>query len=680
VKHPRGNGTLLIAALLVACGSAEGDPGFSSNIGAQPPTGSLSRGPACSFYACFDACGQRVAVAPVEPAFGFSNAGSIPWQMGKAAPLDGDRVLTVNGQAAEVRSATDFSLLDRVPLPGAYRAATVGPLALVQEQLGALALLELSAAAPASVRAWWFDAGAGAPRLGLLGVVGERFVLRNLGGVSLVEVAADGPRETSCFQEPEGAGWASIELIGDVLAIAELLVNGEATQARLFRISDSGATEIGTLPLEAEIPFGGESNLLTLTSDNRRRLTLYDLSGEQPVEVAIADGVPTSTDEENSIGGFQLRGIEDQLVALDLRGGLARYDVTAIPGSECLWRLQSLTGTEAFIVSPLLGDNRLPPVPVPDVSCPARRAPYYASLGTLSPDGSTVIFEAGSGSGWVFLDVATGDERIVTTLPAGESVHWVGERLVIGRTEGSDWGIVVQSRLTVTSATRPETVIAELPSPGPVITLRATQRDVWGLSYAKNYEYGTAPPSARRLWRVDPGAPTPDIIVLEDVAVDDVEQLEASGDRVYVLRRQRVQVLDRDGRTLSEVRLPAVATSTAASERGFFMIDGAGTLSWLAADADSFSVLADCPGCALQSADATRVYVTAHAPRDARHPGLRQYDELLGYSDLLAYELDTGTLVGRQPISPSVTPLRIAAGRVVSISGTVLALRPSSGR
>ena len=125
--------------LLAACGSEAREsvdpfgPGYSSDWIPEPELpSSVTIGATCSRYPCVEVCGQRIAVAPVEPAFGFTDAGSVPWQLGRGNELSGGRLLTVNGLDAEIRDATDLTLLGRTPVPSASRSAALADVALVQ--------------------------------------------------------------------------------------------------------------------------------------------------------------------------------------------------------------------------------------------------------------------------------------------------------------------------------------------------------------------------------------------------------------------------------------------------------------------------------------------------------------------------------------------------------------------
>jgi hypothetical protein len=228
----------------------------------------------------------------------------------------------------------------------------------------------------------------GSPHLRLIGATGGRFAISMPGGVSFVEMGDADPRQALCV--PRLGLGGDVRLVGDVLALADGDGESQPGLAHLYRIDASGSRELATLPIEAALPFGGDGDRLTLTSDNRRRITSYDVSGAGPVEIAIAENLPGSDDAP--LGGFEFRGAGAQRVVLDLRGGLERYDVAPIAGAECLWRLTPRSTGGAFIVSPLMPAARLPAEPVPDVLCPARRSFYEPTHGALGPDERSLLF------------------------------------------------------------------------------------------------------------------------------------------------------------------------------------------------------------------------------------------------------------------------------------------------
>jgi hypothetical protein len=330
---------------------------------------------------------------------------------------------------------------------------------------------------PAGPPAW----GGGEPRIELLGAVRGRLLLRIGSGFSAIELGGEGPREAFCIEVPTSSIWTQSALLGDVLAVAEMSGEGEPLVAHLLRVSADGASEIGSLPIAAELPLGGQGDRLTLTSDNRRRITSYDVSGLAPVELAVADGLPTASDDA-PLGGFELRGFGDRRVALDLRNRLERYDVRLLDDAPCLWRLEPRAGGDAYLVSPLWPDERRPAEPVPVLTCPERRAEYYPDTAALSPDERSVLFGDSSHDVWTVRDLATGEEQAEPMLPAtgallpnGEA-YWIGDRVVIARTLGGDYGVQTVTTLTVASALPPRALFAELGSPGPVLSLRDVLR------------------------------------------------------------------------------------------------------------------------------------------------------------------------------------------------------------
>jgi hypothetical protein len=454
----RVNSLPLWLAFFTACGSAgapAGDVVPPYGDGPPPsgavPIASLARGPACSFYPCFEACGHNIAIATVEPAFGFSEAESVPWRWLRGAVVTSGRVLGLDQQRVELRDAVDLRLLGSSPLAGRM-AIALGDRVWMQTHGAALAVIDTVTDTP-TVTAWWFDAGpvAGArvvpgnwsradrPWLELLGAVRDRLLVRTASGFSAIEPDVAGPREAFCIETPASSIWTQSALRGDVLAIAEMSTEGEPLVAHLLRVSADEASEIGSLPIGAEVPLGGQGDRLTLTSDNRRRITSYDVSGPTPVELAVADGLPTDTDDA-PLGGFELRGFGRRRVAIDLRGRLERYDVSPLDDAPCLWRLEPRAGGAAYLVSPLWPDERRPAEPVPAVTCPERRSEYYADAMALSPDERSVLFGDGHFNLWIVRDLASGEEQAEAMLPApgallpGGDAHWIGDRVVISST------------------------------------------------------------------------------------------------------------------------------------------------------------------------------------------------------------------------------------------------------
>jgi hypothetical protein len=121
----RVNSLPLWLAFFTACGSAgapAGDVVPPYGDGPPPsgavPIASLARDPACSFYPCFEACGHNIAIATVEPAFGFSEAESVPWRWLRGAVVTSGRVLGLDQQRVELRDAVDLRLLGSSPLAG----------------------------------------------------------------------------------------------------------------------------------------------------------------------------------------------------------------------------------------------------------------------------------------------------------------------------------------------------------------------------------------------------------------------------------------------------------------------------------------------------------------------------------------------------------------------------------
>lgn len=358
----------------------------------------------CASYPCVTFCGEPVAIAPVESPFGFSNAGSIPWGIRSASPIDADHVLTLTMQEAEVRSSSDFTVVGRIPVPGqAFRSAVSDGWALAQTESG-LALLDVSSPSDPRVQSWWFDAGDGFPYLSLVGAVDKYFVMMTRRGASIFEVSNGVPRELSCLLLLATPAWTSVELYGDVLAIAW------EDAATLFRVSTDGPGQLATLPNNDELPFIGSGTRVALASNNRTSLTLYDTSGVELTQVAVADDLPQNSNQDQAIGGFAIRGDNGE-VAFDLLGELEAYDVEPVAGSECLWRVTSRVNDEAFIISPVSPEQRFPVEPIPNVECPALNSYHEAYTGALSPDGQTLLFESGIESSWVFRDLSTGEER-----------------------------------------------------------------------------------------------------------------------------------------------------------------------------------------------------------------------------------------------------------------------------
>jgi hypothetical protein len=665
--------------IVAACG-AEGQSGeippFSND---QPlPSPAPVDDAACSLYPCFEACGHSIAVAPIEQPFGFSEVVSEPWRWARAASVGVDRALSIDDHGVEVRSTTDLDLLGRAPLPSGIDAAGAGNVALVQwPGGGALGRVDVGAAGAPRLASWWFVADAGSPYLRLLGVTGGRFAISTLGGVSFVETSDTGPHEVLCLPRL-GLGDGDVRLIGDVLAMADSDAESQPGLAHLYRIDASGSRELATLPIEAALPFGGDGDRLTLTSDNRRRITSYDVSGAEPVELAIAENLPTGSDDA-PLGGFEFRGTGGQRVALDLQGRLERYDVTPIPGAECLWRLSSRATADALIVSPLMPAARLPAEPVPEVLCPARREYYDPTYGALGPDQRRVLFRDQVADTWVIRDLISGEERTDASLPNG-SPSWVGERWVFTESSGADIGNAPRTRVVVMTAEVSPRWIAGLDSPGLVLVTRATARDVWALSYAREFDAGQVLPEDRVLWRLDPSGRPPNIRVLSGVRVGAEDRLEAHGDTAYLLRPGEVSVIDRDGNTLADVPLPVSVASSAASESGLFILGGGERLWRLAPGERMFSLVAEqCAGCTLVGAAGARIYAVQHAPRYAWHPRERAFDTAIAYTDLVAYVLSEGvaTVAGRHPLAlGSGSSLLVGDTRVLALGSSLLALEP----
>jgi hypothetical protein len=663
--------------MLVACGSRL--PEDTGGFIAAPPDweqlpGSAAQGPACSFYPCVDICGKRIAVAPVEPAFGFEEAGSLPGLLRRGDPLRGNRLLTVNGLAAEILDAADFALLGRIPLASAYQSAAIEDIALVQGSGASLSVLDVAGPTP-SARSWWFDTTDGYPTLRLIGAAAGHFLIHANGGIALVDVADGVPREVFCLQPPAGREWWDSVLTEETLALAEAEIGQEPESARLFRITSGGVVERGTVSTEREGPIGGAGGRISVTWRGEQHLDVFDVSGDTAVEVASIEGGYGQSDTPPA-GGFEFFGAftSDQK-AVDLRDSFEVYDAEPIAEAPCLFRLESRSSSEAFIVSPLWPDARLPAEPVPSVTCPERSQGDWVQQGMLSPDGSTLLYTNEGTDTWVLRDLASGSERPGPTLPRQALVYWGPDRFVLMSTEGGDFGLVTATTLTVVSASAPYPLLATFSMPGPVLGWRATATDLWALSYSSNFEYGERPPATRYLLRIDPNVGAPEATIIRRLS-SSARQLAVSGDRAYVLSGNELEVVTRDGTTLQNLALPTGAYSIAASELGFFMSEG-GRVSWLAPGQSALTLISDdCNGCRVQGADATRLYTTAHAPRDARHPAERNNDAALGYTELRAYDPEGGALIGRYPLPTSPTELLIGDGRVVVLGGPVNVLAP----
>ncbi len=709
-------GTVSWVCVVTACGgqrdelgageptSSGGNAGASSSSGATgdstspvgelaipPDQTSLARGPACDFYPCFEACGRKIAAAPVEPAFGFASDRSIPWGVRDVTPLGGDSVLVLTMLSAEVRSATDMSLLGSVPVPDGFQAATVGDRALVQANRGGLALLDLSSAAAPRVSAWWFEAGdlepnlslleafeAGdlEPNLWLIGAVEAGLLLRTRGGVSLLALDDAGrARELHCIPT---TGYPVAALAGDVLALTDSgNLDDTPMQGALYRVSAEGARAIGSVPIDDETPFIGAGSRLAVLSNIGRTLSVYDVSGSAPEAVAVRNDLPQVGSGRLSAGGFVFFGEGAEEIAIDLAGELEVYDVEPVAESECFTRLVPRAAGTTVMVSPLLPGRRLSGEVLPFESCPALHTYHDSPTGALSPDGQSLWFASTySDYRLILRDLLSGEQQSFAGPIAGD-LYWIGDRLIGAITEGHDYDILVTSRLELSSIDDPVTSLGSVPSPGPFIALRATRSELWALSYAEDYIFGEEPPSQRVLWRLDPTEAAPAPVRFDDLDVGSVRTLEVAGDRLYLIGETAVHVVDRDGFELARLDLAAPLTSSAAAEPGLFVLDGSSTLFWLRRDASALTPLVqDCAGCTLLGADATRVYVSTSSPRDAHHPLLRQFDPFLSYTELRAYDLD-GVLVGRHPIPPTEDPLLTSASRIVSISGTITVLEPS---
>lgn len=281
---------------------------------------------------------------------------------------------------------------------------------------------------------------------------------------------------------------------------------------------------------------------------------------------------------------------------------------------------------------------------------------YYPDTAALSPDERSVLFGDGSSNVWTVRELTTGEETPEPMLPAmgallpGGGAHWIGDRVAIAQTRGGDYGIETVTTLTLATALPPRTLVAELRSPGPVLSLRATESDLWALSYGKGYEGDGPLPNERVLWRLDPTTAAPQLEVLASVRVGALDQLAAHGQHAYLADTDKLRSIARDGTLIRELPLPAPPTSIAASELGVFIADGSERLWQLAPDAESWTLLVtDCPACELRGAAGERVYVTLHSPRDARNEHTRRYDWQLGYEELRAYAIAPAgaTLVGR---------------------------------
>jgi hypothetical protein len=127
-------------------------------------------------------------------------------------------------------------------------------------------------------------------------------------------------------------------------------------------------------------------------------------------------------------------------------------------------------------------------------------------------------------------------------LPGGDA-RWIGDRVVIAQTRGGDYGIETVTTLTVASALPPRALFAELLSPGPVLGLRATESDLWALSYAKGYEGDGPLPNERVLWRLDPTTAVPELQVLS--SVPELQALASGARPQHDARESLCRTLDR---------------------------------------------------------------------------------------------------------------------------------------
>jgi hypothetical protein len=674
--------TLLSAPLLVLLACVEtqaegrGNDAGSGGSSASPVIG--------SDLPSMLACGHPISLAPVEPSFGFSLAAGSPEPGFHSSSLSGGAVLISTGQEAVVRSSTDFGVLGRVAVPGGdVRSAVVGGWALVEGYQSGLALLDVSSPANPRVHSWWLDASQGQAWLSLVGASQGLFALRTHSGLSFVEIGEAGPREVFCFEQPESVSWGNIDLNGNVLAIKERLLGTSTTDVpRLYHVTESGVSAWTSLPFEGVFRFISTGGHMAIESNLSRQLTLYDVTGAEPREIATVDGLPMGF-RERAIGGFNLRS---EQLAVDLRGNLELYDVTPIAGSECLLRVVPRAGGESFIISPLIPEQRLPAAPVPSVSCPG---PERANVGTItvSPDGNTLLQSSGDRR-WIFRDMRTGEERSMPRIPDAEGVswlptaYWVGDRLVIREKyiSASDT-LTTDSWLRIAAVEAPNATLARVNSPWPIITMGTNGEELWALTYSETNP--AIENKGHRLWRLDPKAEVPSPVILT-TEVDDVSTFEVLGDRLYLVGADSLRITDRDGNTLQQVPLPAAAESTAVSALGFFMAnDEVGGVWHLAPQASSFVPLVeDCVACTVLGANASRVYLSAVAPPDPLAPLLEAHREEVTYRELRAYDMQSSDpqLVGRYPISFGFTNRLVSAGGTLAFIGTDALIEEEAGQ
>jgi hypothetical protein len=620
--------------------------------------------PVCETLGCFSACSEQIAVAALEQPMGFVAVptGSTAFH---TMPLGADMVLAFGPAIADIRKASDLSLVGSVALPGIWRfqEAVVGNSLFVGDGYGNIAALDLSNPAAPRTTAWWLSAGVP------VGSWRGQLVLDGSYGISLLDVANPlAPVESWC-----APGIGAEFVSGDTLV-------GRGDGATVYRLDP----ERRTAALWATIPMGdsalfamdGQRLVIPAAGGGGWDVGLYDLGGNAPVEVARHEQLYHPYLWSNSGFFFEAESSDlTRTIAYDMRAAFEPYSVASVAGSECLYRLDARNGSASFVISGYLPGMRFSPDALPPVHCPVEDTVYGGTAAALSPDGHTLLLPGSNG--WVFRDLDTGTDSIKgggEYLP--DDVAWIGDRLLAVKkllaTEVSG------SWATIYDAANPQTEVAKVNGLDPYTEwLGASNGLLVGFTDSSSDDI---PPYLSRL---DPQAAT---VASRPIPLPAKRGYQAQlwKDRLIVFSDSEAILFDLDAVELSRVALPssfAGATTRLVDELGWFATTKAGELLRLDPATGNVAVgTTGCVACRLLGADGKRVYVQASGPEAlaplAPPPGsdsnAEQEYSRLSYPELRAYGVtnDSYALVGRYPLGNSSMGWRLLVGSKLAMVGT----------
>ncbi|MBN2575249.1 MAG: hypothetical protein JXP73_11860 [Deltaproteobacteria bacterium] len=664
------------ARIVIGSGGTGGsrDSGMDGKLDAP----GVEANPLCETFACFSACQRQIPVAPVEQPTGFVPVPAKSYAY-ETFPLGADMVLATGRSFAEIRKASDLSLVGSLPLPATWSyesTAVVGNTAVVRDGHANLAVLDLSNPAAPRATAWWF------PWVGYpVGSWHGKLVLSTGHGVSFLDVSNPlAPVETLCLPS------ARAEFIaGDTLV-------GRGKGAEVYRLDAA----LNTGALWASIPLGdtrlyameGQRLVIPAAGGGGWDVGLYDLGGAAPVEVARHEQLHHPY-LWSSAGFFYEAESTDlaKTIAYDMRGAFEPHSVSALAGAECLYRLDAMDGSAALVVSGWLPGMRFSPDAPPAVVCPAEDPIGEArGAGALSPDGRTLVVP--SSAGWVFRDLDTGADAIMGGGPRyPDDVGWVQDRIVAVESLRGLENMI--SWATIYDAAAPQKEVGRIADLGLY-----TQ---WlGTSGGQMIGFGSGPvfqssDYSLNLWLLDPHTAT---VVAKPLGLPTGTDYAGHlwQDKLVVLQGAEAIVFDLDGNAQGRITLPsfvAAAKTLLLAEPGWFAATETGEILRFDPAAATVEVaVTGCVWCTLLAADSERLYVRALGPgalaQLAPPPGTSPVDVInhyfnLGYAELRAYAITNGSypLVGRYPLTePSIGRLLVGSKLAVLGDGALLLAAP----